>query len=503
MRKNLKFEEKYEILIKYYNQNGNINIKQKQIYENYPVGKWLANFREAYKNNKLPEDQVEKLNKLNMLWSDVKKVSSISLFNKKYEILKAYYEEYGNLNISTKQVYKSYPVGDYVKQFRDSYRKQGNYTFLSESQIKQLESIDMVWNPKQEKEIIKEEVPSYFIKKYKNKSSRQVIILYKYLNNKLLLSYTSLNNYYKCKFKYYLNHVLKINIIRDDFAILLGEVCHYILSCMDNDDFDIDTLFDNYLKTKREFSKREMFHLNNIKEEIVFIVSTIRKQMTYTTFDKSMKEKCVYVNKDRNIKVTFKGVIDKVLYKEEDDITYLVVIDYKTGSSSIDIKNMEYGLGMQLPIYLYLSSKLGLKNVKVVGFYLQKLFNTSLDNSKDYEEEKEGKLKLDGYSINNENILSKFDTTYHDSKLIKSMKTTNNGFYKYSKVLTSEEMDEMTLLADDMINKAIDGILEGDFKINPKVINGSNESCSLCEYKDICYKRERDITYINREDYNE
>lgn len=183
MRKNLKFEEKYEILIKYYNQNGNINIKQKQIYENYPVGKWLANFREAYKNNKLPEDQVEKLNKLNMLWSDVKKVSSISLFNKKYEILKAYYEEYGNLNISTKQVYKSYPVGDYLKQFRDSYRKQGNYTFLSESQIKQLESIDMVWNPKQEKEIIKEEVPSYFIKKYNNKSSRQVIILYKYLNN--------------------------------------------------------------------------------------------------------------------------------------------------------------------------------------------------------------------------------------------------------------------------------------------------------------------------------
>ena len=34
-----------------------------------------------------------------MLWSDVKKVSSISLFNKKYEILKAYYEEYGNLNM--------------------------------------------------------------------------------------------------------------------------------------------------------------------------------------------------------------------------------------------------------------------------------------------------------------------------------------------------------------------------------------------------------------------
>ena len=142
------------------------------------------------------------------------------------------------MNISTKQVYKSYPVGDYVKQFRDSYRKQGNYTFLSESQIKQLESIDMVWNPKQEKEIIKEEVPSYFIKKYKNKSSRQVIILYKYLNNKLLLSYTALDNYYKCKFKYYLNNILKINIIKDDFAILIGNVCHYVLLHMDDIDFN-------------------------------------------------------------------------------------------------------------------------------------------------------------------------------------------------------------------------------------------------------------------------
>ena len=183
MKKNLKFEEKYEILIKYYNQHGNINIKQKEIYNNYPVGKWLANFRDAYKNNKLPKEQIEKLNKLNMIWENLKQVSSISLFNKKYEILKSYYEEHGNLNISTKQVYNSFSVGDYVKQFRDSYRKQGNFTPLTKEQIKLLDEIDMVWNPKQEKEIIKEEVPSYFIKKYKNKSSKQIITLYKYLTD--------------------------------------------------------------------------------------------------------------------------------------------------------------------------------------------------------------------------------------------------------------------------------------------------------------------------------
>ena len=184
---------------------------------------------------------------------------------------------------------------------------------------------------------------------------------------------------------------------------------------------------------------------------------------------------------------------------EEDDITYLVVIDYKTGSTNINLKNMEYGFGLQLPIYLYLSSKMELKNVKVVGFYLQKLFNTTLDNSKDYDTAKENNLRLEGYSIDEENILSKFDTTYNDSKLIKGMKTTSKGFSSYSKVLSEEEINDMLDNTDKLIDKAIDNILEADFEINPKVINGENVSCSFCEYRDICYLREKDKVYINKD----
>ena len=141
-----------------------------------------------------------------------------------------------------------------------------------------------------------------------------------------------------------------------------------------------------------------------------------------------------------------------------------------------------------------------LKNIKVVGFYLQKLFTSTLDNSKDYETARESNLRLEGYSTDNENILSKFDTTYNDSKLIKGMKTTSKGFSTYSKVLNDEEIDSMINNTDKLINQGIDEILEGDFTINPKVIDGTNVSCSFCEYKDICYLREKDITYINREE---
>ena len=80
------------------------------------------------------------------------------------------------------------------------------------------------------------------------------------------------------------------------------------------------------------------------------------------------------------------------------------------------------------------------------------------------------------------------------------MKTTSKGFSTYSKVLNDEEIDNMIDNTDKLINEGIDKILEGDFTINPKVIDGTNVSCSFCEYRDICYLREKDITYINREE---
>lgn len=328
--------------------------------------------------------------------------------------------------------------------------------------------------------------------------------LYKYLDNKLLLSYTAINNYEKCKFKYYISNILKINIINNDFNIIIGNVAHYILSHIDDKDFDIDNSYNNYLKSIRPLTNRELFILSNVKDELSTIIKVIRDQYQYISLDQSMKEKEIYVNKDKNIKVTFKGVIDKVLYKEEDNKTYLVVIDYKTGSSdAIDLKNMEYGLNLQLPIYLYLSSKMELKNIKVVGFYLQKLFNMpSINGTNDYDEERAKTLKLEGYSINEENILSKFDNNYSNSNIIKSMKVTPKGFSSNSKVLSEEEINTMIDNTDKIIDTAIKDILEGDFSINPKVINGKSISCDRCEYKEICYQRENDIVYINREEDN-
>ena len=43
------------------------------------------------------------------------------------------------------------------------------------------------------------------------------------------LSYSSMNNYYKCAFRYYLANVLKVDIYNENFSQYIGNLFHYIL----------------------------------------------------------------------------------------------------------------------------------------------------------------------------------------------------------------------------------------------------------------------------------
>ena len=192
-------------------------------------------------------------------------------------------------------------------------------------------------------------------------------------------------------------------------------------------------------------------------------------------------------------------IIDKLLYEEYNGKTLLVIVDYKTGDPELNLNNSIYGLNLQWPVYLYLSKNNNIVNSNVVGFYLQKILNKEIPRNKNktYEMLKEEQLKLQGYSIYNEEYLNEFDDSYEHSKVIKSLEKGKDDFKAYSKLLTEKEMDELYKLVDSKINEARDNILEADFKINPKRIGFNNVSCTFCKYKDICYMNESNIEELD------
>ena len=63
-------------------------------------------------------------------------------------------------------------------------------------------------------------------------------------------------------------------------------------------------------------------------------------------------------------------------------------------------------------------------------------------------------------------------------------------------------MDNLVKLVDKKIDEAIEKIEKRDFEINPKVIDKKN-GCDFCPYKDICYKKEEDIKYLDQVNYKE
>ena len=316
--------------------------------------------------------------------------------------------------------------------------------------------------------------------------------LLEYTKNKILLSYSSMDNYYHCAFKYYINNILRLKPYEETFYTIIGSLFHHVLeNALKNND-DYKKYWDEYI-SNLTLTNKEKFFIDNLEETCKFTVETIKKQLDYISLDKTKYEEKIYINK--NTKITFMGIIDKLMYKEEDKETIVALIDYKTGNANIDLNKTIYGLGMQLPIYLYLSQNMGLKNVKIAGFYLQNIINKEND---------ENSLKLNGYSTSNKDILEKFDNSYENSNMIKSMRTKTDGeFYSYSKTLNEIEMNNLIKLVDQKIEEAANNILEAKFDINPKKIEGINIGCEFCTFKDICFKKEQDSVYLKEQDYKE
>lgn len=321
--------------------------------------------------------------------------------------------------------------------------------------------------------------------------------LYKSLGEKLTLSYSSMDEYYKCKFKYYIDYVLRVNKFEDTFEMTIGNIFHKILSECFVENYDFENSWKREVNDSNyKFNNMETFFLGKLKDELILIIDTIKKQLEYTSLTKSMYEKEVLVDIDSKLNVKFKGYIDKILYDEFNNKTIVAIIDYKTGNPILDIGKVKYGIDMQLPVYIYLVKHMKeIKNATIGGFYLQKILNTNNDIN-----ERIDNLKLQGYSNSNSDILKYVDSSYNCSKVIKGLKVSSNGFYSYSKVISDDEINDLSCEVEDKIINASKDILDASFDINPKEINNELIGCKYCKYKDICYMNNKDIVKLGGDD---
>lgn len=322
----------------------------------------------------------------------------------------------------------------------------------------------------------------------------------------LMLAYTNMQMYNECAFKYYLSKILKIDIYEESFKTIIGNIVHHILEIGIVNDIQVLLEISKYVKEKEYLlGSREIFYLEKLSKELEEVIKVMKEQEKHSKLNNYLFENEIHVYYDKeDVHVTFKGLIDKVMYQEKDGKEILAVVDYKTGNPIITLDNLKYGLNMQLPIYLYLLKKSErFKKAKIAGFYIQKVLENvpNIEENKTLSDNRKASLRLQGFTNSDSQIIEMLDDEYLENKVLKNLKYKKDGnLDSRSKVLSNKEMDELTQEVEAKIEECIDNILEGNFDINPKVIKGHNIACEYCKFKDICFVNKKNEVILGGEE---
>ena len=348
-------------------------------------------------------------------------------------------------------------------------------------------------------------------------------------DDKINLSYSSMSEYYRCAFKYYISYVLHIKDKDKDntFGADIGLVVHEYL----------DKVFDG--GTYEEALKKGEFEEDDYKS--LYLAEIVKQKMTEVVgFIKKMKDNCfvktarkgelhelkLETNVDKAEGLSFNGRIDKLMYGETNNQVKAIIVDYKTGQYDKlkkiedNINDVKYGFLLQLPSYMYLLSKckdsipeLSGKIIDLCGVYYQGVLNKNPNiGDKSLEEQKNDNLKLDGYSLNDIDAMKSFDDSLNQlrddeqySRYIGPLKfngekTKFDG--KSSKTINQEQIKEIISIFEKKIIEAANNIIESKFSINPKYIEPDKnmESCEYCPYECICYKTYEDREILQKEE---
>ncbi|MBQ9679098.1 MAG: PD-(D/E)XK nuclease family protein [Ruminococcus sp.] len=194
------------------------------------------------------------------------------------------------------------------------------------------------------------------------------------------LSSTKIDVYHKCPFRYFCEYGLKIRERRKAAvdALEYGTLMHHIFECffsrftreeyVDMDETviaeTVSEILDEYIDTHfggtEDKSDRFLYLLYRIKSTAAKLVYHMTRELSQSDFTPVDFELGVgtdipdyTVELQDGLKLTVRGSVDRVDRCDADGVSYIRVIDYKTGTKEFNINDILYGLNLQMFIYLY------------------------------------------------------------------------------------------------------------------------------------------------------
>ena len=338
--------------------------------------------------------------------------------------------------------------------------------------------------------------------------------------NNIHLSQTKIDKYIKCHFNYFCQYALELRENKSvgfnsantgTFIHRLLEI--FIKAVVDKDTVrtdlshgDIESIIrqeakkyiDNIFGKHNTPSKRLSHLFDRLTRLAVLVASALYKELLNSSFVPKYLEmkigndsKCILPSpvltlKD-GTKITLSGTVDRLDIFKTHGVVYVKVIDYKTGSKTFSINDIESGLNIQLLLYLFaicnttsekFRKEIGCENDDQIKPASAIYVSTALPGiNTDYGTENErifeiaeSKIPRSGIVLNDENILKQLS---HDSKV------------KGGAPISADEFDALEKQINETLISIAEEMKSGNADIIPRK-DGQKYPCEYCNMKQFC-----------------
>ncbi len=306
----------------------------------------------------------------------------------------------------------------------------------------------------------------------------------------LRLSFSGMEEYVYCPFKFFMNRGLKARPLTPvQFnAADIGTFIHKGLENLLSGDYDISTpqsvahsvdiIADDYynitLADMKGRSRRFDYMFERAKKTFGDAAQSVTADIRNSEFKPHSFELDISQHGDPYAldggrTLTLVGSIDRV---DMTDDGYAKIVDYKSGSQEFSLENMYNGLSLQLPVYAS-AVKAKDPDVTIAAMYYLKV------GVPEVEDKSQTGITDDEYSSKLKNYYSRDGVFSADENITSRLDTAN---IKSGRIFPQDKIDRLIDFTKDKIIETGKGIMSGNTDISPL----TDKPCKYCDYKAVC-----------------
>lgn len=343
----------------------------------------------------------------------------------------------------------------------------------------------------------------------------------KLFGENLNISASQLEKFNLCRFSYFCNYGLNVRerLKAEINPMQYGTLVHYILerffseyskeqysSMSDDELFEIVNTYlleysVSYFGEEQTKSNSFKYRLKTILDNVIYLMKHIMLELSQSEFfvaDCELKigediPSYTIVLPDGH-KIAVCGSVDRVDIMQRNGVSYLRVIDYKTGTKQFKLSDILYGINLQMLLYLHSiensdSDKYGKVTPAGILYMPATVPYISADSLKSIDklpDELNKNLKMNGLLLKDTEIIHGMDKT--DAATYIPVKIKAGEPVSATSLATLEEFGKIFKKVDMLIAEMGKNIYDGNIEAKP--LKGGHDSCEYCPYDSVCAYRQ-------------